>query len=109
MTFHVTVAEISWLQDFGIVVHDGDFRISLEIFIFGFMKASSSPEETLAGPGVPRISMIRRASLLLRRVTIVEWEFGGGGIKQMCGSRALQTRRAHDPTVRSSQESHGTR
>ena len=42
------------------------------------MKASSSPGEILAGPGVPRISMIRRASLLLRKIIMVDREFGGG-------------------------------
>ena len=46
-------------------------RISREIRFFGPMKASSSPGEILAGPGLPRISMTRRASLLLRRVIMV--------------------------------------
>ena len=48
------------------------------------MKASSSPGETLAGPGVRRISMTRRASLLLRRIIMVEREFGGGVGSNKC-------------------------
>ena len=48
-------------------------RISREILTFGAMKASSCPGEILAGPGVPRISMTRRASSLLRRIVMVEF------------------------------------
>ena len=76
---------------------------------FGPMEACSSPGETLAGPWVPRISMTRRASLLVRRVIMVEWEFGAPWVKTTGGGRVFQTRRAHDPTIRSSQESRGTR
>ena len=35
-------------------------------------------------PGVPRISMTRRASLLLRTVMMVEREFGGGVGSNKC-------------------------
>jgi len=59
-------------------------RISRDISTFGPMKASSCPGEILAGPGVPRISMTRRASLLLRRVIMVEREFGGGVGSNKC-------------------------
>ena len=48
------------------------------------MKASSSPGQILAGPGVPRISMTLRASLLFRRVVMVEREFGGGVGSRQC-------------------------
>ena len=48
------------------------------------MKASSCPGEILAGPGVPRISMTRRASLLLRKVIMVEWEFGAPLGSKLC-------------------------
>ena len=41
------------------------------------MKAASSRGEILAGPGVPRISMTRGASLLLRRIIMVERKLGG--------------------------------
>ena len=60
------------------------FRISREISTFGSMKASSSPGEILAGAGVPRISMTRRASSLLRRIIMVEREFGGGMGSNKC-------------------------
>ena len=59
-------------------------RISRDIFTFGPMKASSCPGEILAGPGVLRMSMTRRASLLLRRVIMVESEFGGGVGSNKC-------------------------
>ena len=61
-------------------------RISRYIYIstFGPMKASSCPGEVLAGPGLPRISMTRGASLLLRRVIMVEREFGGGVGSNKC-------------------------
>ena len=58
------------------------------------MRASSSPGETLAGPGkfwfvhgctgVSRTSMICGASLLLRRIIIVRWEFGALLGSKMC-------------------------
>ena len=58
------------------------------------MKASSSPGEILAGPGKlwfvngrtgdSRTSMTRRASLLLRRIIMVEREFGGGVGSNKC-------------------------
>ena len=59
-------------------------RISREISFFGPMKASSCPGKILAGPGVLRMSMTRRASLLLRRVIMVEREFGGGVGSNKC-------------------------
>ena len=60
------------------------FRISREIFTFGPMEACSSPGEILAGPRVPRISMIRRTSLLFRGVIMVELEFGAPLGSKLC-------------------------
>ena len=58
------------------------------------MKASFGPGKILAGPGKlwfvngrtgdSRTSMIRRASLLLRRIIMVEREFGGGVGSNKC-------------------------
>ena len=56
----------------------------LEHFIFGLMKASSIPGETLASPGVPKISMTRRASSMLRIIIMVEWEFGAPLGSNLC-------------------------
>ena len=59
-------------------------RISQEISTFGPMKEFSCPGEILAGPRVPRISMTRRARLLLRGIIMVEREFGGGVGSKKC-------------------------
>ena len=48
------------------------------------MKASSCPGKNLVGPGVPRISMTRKASLLLPKIIMVEREFGGGVGSNKC-------------------------
>ena len=48
------------------------------------MRVSSNPGKTLAGPGASRISIHRRTSLLLRRIIMVEREFGGGVGSNKC-------------------------
>ena len=65
-------------------MHDDDFLISREILIFAPMRESSSPGETLAGPGASRISMTCRACLLLSKVKMVEWKFGANLGSEFC-------------------------